>query len=243
MATVGELSDPYAHFLRTPPPPGTQGVCEICLTFIGDDWTRCYPCAHQSNAIRALLPISMSPHFGQLHTSLVSYKGRAGLPPSARIALQLSAVLWRFIAAHETCLARASGIHEQFDLVTTVPSSSRERDASHPLSRMLGETVGVTKDRYAWLLERSGVEVEPRTVTVDKYDSTRTLNGETVLLIDDTWVTGAAVQSAAQLLLACGASAVGSIVIGRHVKPEYRDNEARLAALPQFDWSTCALEP
>ena len=50
-----------------------------------------------------------------------------------------------------------------------------------------------------------------------RYRDTRKLDGETVLLLDDTWTAGGHAQSAAHTLLAAGASKVALVVIGRHV--------------------------
>jgi orotate phosphoribosyltransferase len=43
--------------------------------------------------------------------------------------------------------------------------------------------------------------------------------GAGVLLIDDTWVSGASAQSAAAALKAAGARRVALVVLGRHVDP------------------------
>jgi orotate phosphoribosyltransferase len=61
-----------------------------------------------------------------------------------------------------------------------------------------------------------------------------------VLLIDDTWTSGASIQSAAGALRVAGSGPVGALVLGRHISAGYADNEARLKALPPpFDWSCC----
>ena len=90
---------------------------------------------------------------------------------------------------------------------------------------------------------RSAAAVAERAVHAGKYEPTRALVGEHVLLVDDTWTTGSNAQSAAGALKAAGAGRVGVVVIGRHVNEPYGDNEARLRALKRpFDWERCALE-
>jgi len=85
------------------------------------------------------------------------------------------------------------------------------------------------------------VTVQDRTFDARKYDVVRALGGESVLLIDDTWTTGSGAQSAAAALRQAGAGPVAAVVIGRHVKRDWRENERRLRALAQpFDWSSCA---
>jgi hypothetical protein len=150
-------------------------------------------------------------------------------------------VLWRFLRDHEPCLARRVEV-ERFQLVTTVPSGDQARDATHPLPHIVGELVGHTADRYRRLLARSGTPVGERAIDPGKFSPTKELAGEAVLLVDDTWTTGASAQSAAGALKTSGAGKVAVLVIGRHVNPEYRDNAERLRALPRgFDWDRCAV--
>jgi hypothetical protein len=239
MATVAELSGPYANFMLNPLPPGAPGVCSVCLTFT-DGPSTCYPCGWEPRFADAVLPISYSVHFGQLHTALAQYKRTFGTV-ARRLQMELAAVLWRFLREHERCLARSVGA-AGFDLVTTVPSSDCERDASHPLRRIVGTDVGATRDRYEPLLARSGTAVPPRKVDRGKYSPARDLVGESVLLVDDTWTTGANAQSAAGALKTAGAGFVAVLVIGRHMQESYKDNAARLKDLRRgFDWTTCAL--
>jgi hypothetical protein len=239
MATVAELSGPYANFMLNPRPPATAGVCSVCMTFTEGQDT-CYPCGWEPRFAHAVLPVSYSVHFGQLHTALAQYKRTTGTV-ARRLQMELAAVLWRFLREHESCLARNAGV-AGFDLATTVPSSDQTRDAEHPLRRIVGSDVGATRDRYEPLLARSGTLVADRKVDPGKYNPARDLDGESVLLIDDTWTTGSNAQSAAAALKTAGASRVAVIVIGRHINEDYKQNAARLKELPRtFDWSTCAL--
>ena len=237
MATVTELSDPYANFMLAP--RAGPEVCEVCFNFTRG-FGRCYACSHQDNVLAAVAPISYSVAGEQLHHALLGYKRLKG-----RIARQLErelgAVLWRFLSQHEDCVAKAAGI-ERFDVVTTVPSGDRDRDLDHPLRGIVGELIGPTHERYRLMLMRSRADVAPRAVSADKFEALRPLDGEAVLLIDDTWTTGASAQSAAAALLDAGAGSVGAIVIGRHVNREWHENERRLSELEQpFDWERCAL--
>lgn len=241
MATVGELSAPYTNFMLNPLPTTGADVCSVCLTFT-QGYGTCYACGHNPRFTDAVLPISYSVHFGQLHNVLQQYKrGRDNV--ARPLQLQLAAVLWRFIAAHERCLEDAAAA-SRFDLVTTVPSSDQRRDESHPLRRIVGEIVEPTRDRFQRLLRRSGTPVPERTVDPGKFNATADLDGKNVLLIDDTWTTGANVQSAAAALKTAGAERVGVVAVGRHINEGYHDNAQRLKALPRtFDWDTCALHP
>ena len=238
MATVTELSDPYANFMLSPRPPAAPDVCSVCLTFT-EGWSTCYPCGHQARFADAVLPISYSVAFGQLHTALQQYK--RGYPSAARqFQIQLAAVLWRFVSLHEGASHAAS--------VSPASTSSRpSRRAAFNATRttlFAGWVVrsSHTRERHRRLLMRSGTPVAERAVDPGKFNPTADLEGEAVLLIDDTWTTGASVQSAAAALKTAGAGPVGVVVIGRHINDDYGANARRLKELSRpFEWKRCAL--
>lgn len=236
MATVRQLTALDETSLVTPRPGA--GVCTTCFNLIGHH-DRCYACAHGGGALAAMLPISYSIGHEQLHHALASYK-RTGGRISRHLAVELAAMLWRFLDRHELCLAKAARA-DRFELVTTVPSTDPVRDQEHPLRVVVGELVGLTRHRYENLLHRTQTTVEGRAFDSRKFAATRPLAGESVLLVDDTWTTGANAQSAAAALRSSGAGSVAALAIGRHVNRDWGDNDQRLRRLPPFDWDTCAL--
>lgn len=237
MATVSELSDPYANFM-VGPRRGT-GVCTVCFN-LTRGFERCYSCARTELTLAAVVPISYSVGGEQLHHALMGYKRFKG-EIARRLTVELAAVLWRFLALHEHCVAAAARV-SAFDVVTTVPSGARERDGQHPLRRIVGEMVGPTRPRYARLLGRSCLAVRPREVNANKFEPLRPLRGERVLLIDDTWTTGASARSAAGALHGAGAGPVAAVVMGRYLNRCWGENDRRLDALVStFDWGHCAV--
>ena len=237
MATVSELSDPYANFMVGP--RRGPGVCTFCFN-LTDGFERCYSCARGELTLAAVVPISYSVGGGQLHYALMGYKRLNG-EIARRLTAELAAVLWRFLALHEGCVAAAAGV-STFELVTSVPSSARERDGRHPLGRIVADLVAPTRQRYTRLLRRSLHPVRPREINTSKFESLRRLRGETVLLIDDTWTTGASARSAASALHQAGAGPVAAVVLGRYLNRRWGDNDRRLGALvPAFDWGCCAV--
>ena len=236
MPTVAELTEPYGNFMLGP----VRGprVCDVCLTFT-DGYPRCYTCARTPQALDALAPISYSVATGQLHHVLAAYKRQDG-NVGRHLSIELAAVLWRFLSGHENCLARAAGV-PSFDLVATVPSGVGERDSAHPLHWIVSEAAGPTRDRHRRLLGRSTVPVAPHEFDRRRYEATDRVPGAAVLVIDDTWTTGANVQSAATVLKEAGAQTVAAVVIGRHLNREWGHNEQRLSALERpFNWTRCA---
>jgi len=238
MPTVAELTALYSNFLLNPR-PGID-VCRYCFN-LTDGFELCYACAHQEACAETFAPISYSPSGGQLHHALAQYKRMAG-SAARRLEIGLAAVLWRFLERHERCVALAAGL-ERFEKVTIVPSSDERRHGeTHPLCRIVGETVSPTRSRYARLLARSTKAITGRLFDPERFVPTRTLSGESVLLIDDTWTTGSHAQSAAAALRRAGAGTVAVVVIGRHINLEWRRNDRRLRRIPRpFDWSRCAL--
>jgi predicted amidophosphoribosyltransferase len=236
MPTVRELSGLYENFLISP--RSGCGVCTTCFNLtLG--YTRCYACTQRQSVLDVVAPISYSVAGEQLHHALASYKRLEG-EVARRLRAELASVLWRYLAKHERCVARAADT-AGFELVTTVPSSDRDRDEHHPLHRMVGDLVGPARERYDRLLRRSNHNGSAREFDPRKYTATRSLDGGSVLLIDDTWTTGANAQSAAAALKQAGAGMVGAIVIGRHLNREWRENDRRLRGIARpFDWSRCA---
>lgn len=237
MPSVAELTAVYGNFLIGP--RHGRDVCELCFN-LTDGYERCYACASHPHWLDLIAPISYSVGGEQLHHALASYKRLTG-EPARRFTVELAAVLWRHLATHERCVARAAGLgRDRFDLVTTVPSTDPSRDAEHPLRRIVGELAGPTRERYERALLRTDAPARPRTFDPSKYSATRELRGAAVLLIDDTWTTGANAESAACALKSAGAGHVAAVVIGRHVNRGWRQNDSRLSAgRAPFDWTAC----
>ncbi|HEY7174797.1 MAG TPA: hypothetical protein VH442_07765, partial [Micromonosporaceae bacterium] len=125
---------------------------------------------------------------------------------------------------------------------TTVPSGDPARDEHHPLRTIVAELVGPTRERHRRLLRRTDTETEPRMFSTTKFEATTKLNNQSVLLIDDTWTTGASAQSAAAALKAAGAGPTAAIVIGRHLNREWHENDRRIRGIARpFEWQACAL--
>ena len=128
------------------------GICPTCRGFIDPEYKTCYPCAFQPSVLDAVVPITYSEHLGQIHTALRTYKEGESLAVQAYPAVRLAAILWRFLVAHEECVAAAAGV-AGFDLVTTVPSSSPQRD-EHSALRVVADTVEPISLVFSGLSER-----------------------------------------------------------------------------------------
>ncbi|WP_298338726.1 phosphoribosyltransferase [Ferrimicrobium sp.] len=165
-----------------------------------------------------------------------------------RMTLGLAALMWRWLTIHERCVAEEAGV-ERFDLVTIVPTT-RERLGIHPWQHLAEELIGLTRDRFMLLLEMDPTANQGRMPRIDRFRSLgHRLSGESILVLDDTWTTGANAQSMAARLKKIGASKVGIVSIGRHfavprdgkfrpVYQEYLRKAKRLGWL----WNRCCLD-
>ena len=222
------------------------GVCRICWTFNDPAFPQCVSCVGASQ-LDAVVPISYAPRGDQLALALRGYKDEYLYRTRYHHAMRLAAILWRFLLAHEDHVARASGA-ETFDVVTVVPSKTTHNDEARPgLRTIVGTVVEHTASRFERLLRPTDTQMVGRYFDPERYATSRRVDGESVLLIDDTWVSGSSAQSAAAALRDAGAARVGCVVIGRWLTPSFggdwgnvRDMYGQLPK--EFDWTSCAAE-
>lgn len=244
--TVDQVAAPYGNFLVSVPPADLD-TCAICHSAVYDGYSICFQC-HEAIRVDgggvadAVSFVSLAPAGGQLARELFTYK-LDSVPFELRQPrlVGLAAVLWKWLSMHETCLEISAGV-ARFDRVTCVPSTSG-RPLAHSLRDLVAGTVQGVGGRYDDLLTLGRTDLAQRDHAVDRYVATRPLGGESVLVIDDTWTTGAHSQSASVALKQAGASAVAVVAIGRWVDPGWRDNRTWLAGKQAagWDWATCCI--
>lgn len=245
--SVTAASAPFEHYLIAVPRFGDD-VCPVCHSAVYDGHGTCYPCAEAERIIGpmrldAVGFVSLAPAGGQLARDLYTYKlPRIPDRIRRRLMLGLAAVLWRWLDAHESCLAHAA-VTDGFDLVTFVPSAGG-RTADHPLVTVVGGLVDGTGERTSDVLRLKRERPTPHRQYADRFAATCDLGGHRVLLIDDTWTTGANMQSAAAALKRAGADTVAGVAIGRWLRTDYKGNAAWLARALRttWTWETCCAE-
>jgi hypothetical protein len=245
--TVDDVAGPYANFLLAVPPVGVD-TCRVCHGAVYDDYSICYPCNQAVNVLGDGVAdivsfVSLAPAGEQFARELYAYK-RESVPATIRgpRLIGLAAVLWKWLSIHEGCMGRQVGASD-FDLVTSVPSTSGR--AVHPLEELVSGIVGDTNSRYEGLLRVHRTDLAQREQPQDRYVATRSLKSTRVLVIDDTWTTGAHEQSASTALKAAGADAVGVLALGRWFTTDFRDNKQWLAdkRSKSWDWQVCGIDP
>jgi predicted amidophosphoribosyltransferase len=248
--TVDEVAAPYVNFLVRVP-PGGPGVCTVCHSTVNVSFTRCYQCGPAvqvlGNATADLTAfVSMAPRSEQLARELFTYKHpNVRAEDRQRKTAGLAAVLWKWLGTHKTCLVNRLGISD-FDLITSVPSTSGR--LNHPLKTVVAGVVSGSGRQYADLLSLARGDLDQRAQAA-RFRATSALGGARVLVIDDTWTSGAKAQSASAALKAAGAQTVAVVAIGRWFNPGYSppgtDAESWLAEhrRPGWDWLRCCLDP
>ncbi len=246
MATVEEYTDPHLE-IYTPPPPIGEGVCDVCHGVPNPGHKRCWSCtesvASVSNPTKLVVPISWYVVGEQLHSMLRSYKDSPDATARSRYQLRVAATLHRFFRDHGACVEAAAGA---WDVVTIVPSKSREGE--HPLEGAI-KMGKALKRQYTPLLTRHMPERMDRVYgSDDAFRSVEPIEGARVLLLDDTFTSGATFQSAASALTRAGANVVGGVVVGRVITtgdPRYpaRDDMWDRQRKVGFTFDRCCLEP
>ena len=102
---------------------------------------------------------------------------------------------------------------DQPSAVCVVPSG-RGRPGPHPLRVLAAPYLARP---WLSLRPRPGGDPWARTLDPARFQATGLLPGATVLLLDDSWVSGASAQSAAVALKLAGAAGVAVVVAGRHL--------------------------
>jgi adenine/guanine phosphoribosyltransferase-like PRPP-binding protein len=194
-----------------------------------------------SQPCELVVPISLYEIPSQLHRELRHYK--SGAIPSAELEFgtHVAALVGYFLDQHGECIERAA--EGGWDVITTVPSSG-VRAGEHPLAHAI-RRVGFLKEHYELLLDKGSVDLDHNRASDDGFVLRRELDGERVLLIDDTFTSGARAQSAASVINNGGGAVVAILAIGRVIDPssgdhvkEYWDRQRRQL----FSFDTCCLE-
>ncbi len=168
----------------------------------------------------------------------------AGVPAPASVLTpacaraSVLALLLAFLADHGPCVWQRAGMAPP-DLLAVVPTGAG-RPGPHPLLQLVSPYLRLPACRLVLRPGRQG-----RDLDLDRFEVLSRPAGASVLLLDDTWVSGASAQSAAAALKLAGARHVAVVVLGRHVNPDDPASAPLLAGLAaaRYDPSACAVHP
>lgn len=187
-----------------------------------------------------VVPISFYAIPSQLHTVLRNYKDGASKDTRRQFRVQTAAVLGHFLSLHRSCIERAAG--RSWTVITTVPST-RIPNKEHALVKAMRLVPGLFAE-YETLLASGPSSLGHNMASDTGYEVIRDVARERVLLVDDTWTSGARAQSAASALRLAGAEVVAIVVVGRVIDPEYdTDTKGHWRDLRAggFDFDICCI--
>lgn len=219
------IAAPLLGAVMAIPPPGA-GVCGIChSSVVGYD--HCYPCNQARQFLQrdvpTVVPISLEVEGEQLHHALKGYKDGRDDAVRDRFAYQLAALSELFWRHHQTCL-------EPFDAITTVPSAHR-----NAFEAVIQRSQRLT-DLYRPALKRAGAsgthELDASKFTVAPGEA----EGRRIVLVDDTFTSGATVFSAARAIRAAGGLVEHIVVIGRYIKRSYPPSAELIDRMRREPW-------
>ena len=225
MATAEELLRPLLPGLG-PVPAIQAGICATCHSSAGIGFTSCFQCGREASALGIQLPevvpITMSIERGIVHRHLRRYKDDPSAEVRERATLRLAALTAVFLSRHSDCLG-------EWDYATCLPSATRSAVESialrtRALSGQVETILEVPAGRWS------------RQFTSERFSVTRPVAGDRVLLIDDTFASGASLLSATAALTSAGADVVGPLVLGRHVVPTWSPSAAMMEWLSDRRW-------
>jgi len=171
------------------------------------------------------------------HYKSGSYPGR-----SSEFTTDVAALSGHFVERHGSCISAEAG--GGWDVITSVPSSGT-RIGQHPLVTAI-KLLRPMGDQYEPLLRRGEVDIDHLHAKSKGYAPLRELDGERVLLLDDTYTSGARAQSAASAINRAGGTVAAIVCVGRVINPHFSSTlhdywEAQRTT--PFSFSTCCLEP
>ena len=229
---------PYAaHLVQAP-------ACVVCRGPVRPGCARCYQCGRHARLAPGLLadvvvPISYAVKRTALAGDLWRYKSWP--VPSARARASLLALLVAFLHDHGGCVWP----HGRMPAPGRIPAPGRlavvptgcGRLGPHPLLELPAPYLRLPSTRLVIRPGCQGRELDVHRFRADP------AAGASVLLLEDSWVSGASAQSAAAALKLAGARHVAIVVLGRHLDPAdpaARPLTARLAPGP-YDPAACAV--
>ncbi|HEX6449391.1 MAG TPA: hypothetical protein VF060_08015 [Trebonia sp.] len=193
-------------------------TCRTCRGPVLPGYAICYQCDQATRIAGGLLadavaPISYAVKGGDLARDLWLYK--SGLDGAVESASRICTTLSEYLDEHGASVWRAAGMPDGPGAVAVVPSG-QGRLGDHPLLAIAEAATGLP---VISLMVRPGCAAHGRYVSTGWLRVGGRVSSADVLLVEDSWVSGASAQSAAAALKLAGAARVAALVIGRHVDP------------------------
>lgn len=195
----------------------------------------CFACRLVARRLGAVLspvlPMQLCPLPGPLYTVLMGYKEAPVAEARARFGPMVRSLTTGFLGAHADCVAALAGGRPDFVL----PVPSTRRPGGSPIACVPGLAAAAESAlggvRWTGLLCRTSEPVGHMHPSARAFAVPPTLRGRVagkrLVLLDDTYVSGARAQSAAAALRGAGASSVVIVALGRALRPDRVPAHAR----------------
>ena len=232
-------STPISTRFGVPVPRAGPGVCSICHGPARDGGSDCWCCrtvglrlGSETSPRPVVVPVSLCRPGDPLHRALRGYKDAPVVAARHHFSARIVSLLADFVEHHTPCIEWATDT--RWDGLAVVPSSARSslssalagrRRESHPLEPVVRSAFPGIDSPVE--LKRGGGTSRHLRPDPDAFDVVGDATDRRVLVIDDTWVTGARMRSAADALRRAGAHAVALVVLGRLVDPGAASGNAR----------------
>lgn len=213
-----EITDSISTEL-VPIPEDSNDVCPICRTGKDPNSDTCSSCEkirrQLSRPLCAVIPISYYRTPSPFREVMHDYKEHEDYAVRKQNSQIVAGILVRYLHEHGESLAEA---FDSWDEVVAVPSTK------NPPGSALGRAItddfrGLMREPAEWLakgksrLDRNQAS-DSGFMVIGDVAKTR------ILLIDDTYTTGAHLQSAASALQSAGAFVIAGLVIARKINPQ-----------------------
>ncbi|WP_062980608.1 hypothetical protein [Nocardia anaemiae] len=248
----GLVRDRVGGFFGNAYAPGTPDICSVCRGPADQDLCgRCQAAQEAHGDLLAdrtiLLTYALGNREGARHQSahhMLTYKGYRGTPPVPRCAEDLQLMISVMMDMHRSCLQ--SWLGTQWDSLTFVPSKERP-NGTHPVAALANAalpTFAPAPKLQKFLLTPGRGSDSKHEMTSDRYEIDqrwrKRVEGRNVLIVDDTWTTGASAQGAAVAAKRAGAATVTLLCVARWLRWDWGDHKKLISTLHDgFDVLRC----
>ena len=182
-----------------------SGLCNSCN---GTSGQVAYPCP-------MVIPISFYTKPSRLRDRMHDFKKHTDPAVSASEARAVAAVAARYILEHGTALAETFG---DWDATVAVPSTKHDNPAA--LQTAVEDNFPGIMAPFTRPLIRGPGNMGFNQASETGFSVTNDIAGNSFLLIDDTFTTGAHLQSAHHALVAAGATVPTAVIVTRKINPD-----------------------
>jgi len=223
-------------------PPAGEGVCGVCHGSAPPGRGRCFTCFRTAGQVSLpaglVVPISLYRTGDDLWRLLRRYKDGRDAEGRRGMRRRLARLLSQFLRFHLACIAPGASSGWS---ITGVPPTRRREDA-RPLDRTIRLAPWLRRRHLRTL--RTVRAPEHNEASDSAFEVIGDVSGRELLLVDDTFTTGASVQSAASALQLAGARVLAVVVLGRVVNPRAAPDAAGLweaARARRFRLDACCI--